>query len=282
MLKKKILQYVLTYKLSQDHLELFFGAVRSKGGFNNNPTARQFEAAYKRLLVHSEIRAPKTGNAIDLDSINILTCGSTPNILKTEVGNTLEDTEEYKSYIKTVEESIKDNYIISDAWNLTCYVEDIVSYISGFVIKGLKKIVNCSDCLINLESNEPLSNLQQRKTYGKLVKASKFVVGICREGENFFRFFNATKGIFNKKNKDLINILVTHTLNTINPSAFEVFGDHMYDDVVLSEHPIYISKLILKSYFNIRIYYETIKRLDVNRTNRSRSMNTKTILFRNE
>ena len=57
--EKKLLKYILTYKLSQDHLELFFGAVRSKGGYNNNPTARQFEAAYKRLLVHSEIRAPK-------------------------------------------------------------------------------------------------------------------------------------------------------------------------------------------------------------------------------
>jgi hypothetical protein len=32
------LKYLLTYKLSQDHLELFFGAVRSAGGFNNNPT----------------------------------------------------------------------------------------------------------------------------------------------------------------------------------------------------------------------------------------------------
>ena len=43
--------YILTYKFSQDHLELFFGAIRSSGGFNNNPTAEQFTAAYKRLLL---------------------------------------------------------------------------------------------------------------------------------------------------------------------------------------------------------------------------------------
>lgn len=30
---KKLLKYILTYKLSQDHLELFFGAIRSKGKF---------------------------------------------------------------------------------------------------------------------------------------------------------------------------------------------------------------------------------------------------------
>lgn len=46
------LSYLLTYKLSQDHLELFFAAVRGRGGFNNN----QFEAAYKRLLLRNEVK----------------------------------------------------------------------------------------------------------------------------------------------------------------------------------------------------------------------------------
>lgn len=45
------LKYLLTYKLSQDHLELFFGAVRSSLGCTNNPTVRQFISAYKRLLM---------------------------------------------------------------------------------------------------------------------------------------------------------------------------------------------------------------------------------------
>jgi hypothetical protein len=48
------LKYLLTYKLSQDHLELFFGAVRSRG-CNNNPTVRQFTAAHKRLLMHHNV-----------------------------------------------------------------------------------------------------------------------------------------------------------------------------------------------------------------------------------
>lgn len=110
--EKQLLKYILTYKLSQDHLELFFGAVRSKGGHNNNPTARQFEAAYKRLLVHSEIRAPKTGNAIDLESIPILSYGSHPKVLNTELGEKIEETEEYKTYLITVEQNIKENYLI--------------------------------------------------------------------------------------------------------------------------------------------------------------------------
>lgn len=46
--------YLPTSKLSQDHLELFFGVIRSFGHCNDNPTAKQFEAAFKRFIVHSE------------------------------------------------------------------------------------------------------------------------------------------------------------------------------------------------------------------------------------
>lgn len=44
------LQFIPSYKINQDHVELFFGAIRSHQGHNNNPTARQFKAAYIKLL----------------------------------------------------------------------------------------------------------------------------------------------------------------------------------------------------------------------------------------
>lgn len=68
VISDNILQFLLTYKLSQDHLEMFFSAVRSRGGFNNNPTAFQFESAYKRLLVHCEIKSPDSANCLAQDA----------------------------------------------------------------------------------------------------------------------------------------------------------------------------------------------------------------------
>ena len=65
------MNYLLTYKFSQDHLELFFGAIQSAGGFNNNPTAQQFTAAYKGLLMRSTIEGSK-GNCQKLDPTSIL------------------------------------------------------------------------------------------------------------------------------------------------------------------------------------------------------------------
>ena len=65
------LKYLLLYKFSQDHLELFFGAIRSAGGFNNNPTTGQFTAAYKRLLLRSSIKG-RNGNCINQDPMDVL------------------------------------------------------------------------------------------------------------------------------------------------------------------------------------------------------------------
>jgi len=65
------LKYLLTYKLSQDHLELFIGAVRSSLGSNNNPMVRQFTAANKRLLIRHNVKGG-LGNCTVQDTTTIL------------------------------------------------------------------------------------------------------------------------------------------------------------------------------------------------------------------
>ena len=49
------IKFLMTYKFSQDHIELFFGEIRSMGGNNNNPSARQFSSAYKKLIIHNKV-----------------------------------------------------------------------------------------------------------------------------------------------------------------------------------------------------------------------------------
>ena len=39
--QKQFLKYILGHKLSQDHLEIMFGTIRSSLGLNNNPTVTQ-------------------------------------------------------------------------------------------------------------------------------------------------------------------------------------------------------------------------------------------------
>lgn len=50
------LDYILFYKFSQDHLEQIFSLIRARGGFNDNPSTIDFTAAFKRLLIHNQLR----------------------------------------------------------------------------------------------------------------------------------------------------------------------------------------------------------------------------------
>ena len=74
--KNNYLQYILTYKFSQDHLEVLFSWIRAMGGFNNNPTSKQFASAYKKLLIHNEVRSSAEANCLVQDDTNILTVSS--------------------------------------------------------------------------------------------------------------------------------------------------------------------------------------------------------------
>jgi len=60
-------KYFLTYKLSQDHLELFFSKIRSCGGFNNNPSVVQFQAAFRSLVLKNCVTPSLAGNCMALD-----------------------------------------------------------------------------------------------------------------------------------------------------------------------------------------------------------------------
>jgi len=69
--KNDYFKYLLTYKVSQDHIELFFNAVRTRGGWCVNPTPYHFSAANKKLLAHHQIKA-SVGNIVAMDNTEIL------------------------------------------------------------------------------------------------------------------------------------------------------------------------------------------------------------------
>ncbi|XP_032690620.1 uncharacterized protein LOC116853601 [Odontomachus brunneus] len=68
----KLLKYVPYYKISQDHIELLFSSFRRHRGCNNNPTARQLKAAFKKILVHADVKNVNAANCISLEEIAIL------------------------------------------------------------------------------------------------------------------------------------------------------------------------------------------------------------------
>lgn len=71
MRKSNAPPYLLSYRFSQDLLELTHATLRGKGGFCTNPTAQSLKTAYKYVNARSCTKIA-TGNAIPLSDIPVL------------------------------------------------------------------------------------------------------------------------------------------------------------------------------------------------------------------
>ncbi|CAM4735759.1 unnamed protein product [Leuciscus chuanchicus] len=129
-------KYLLTYKLSQDHLELFFSAVRARGGYNNNnPTAQQFKAAYKRLLVRHQVKNG-TGNRLIRDGTNMLAVTVGPASRQFDVTPALPLDSDHDYSISPYVDSISE------------FKDAAIHYIAGYVVKKMP-------CSVALSSDPP-------------------------------------------------------------------------------------------------------------------------------
>jgi len=194
----KELDFLLTYKMSQDHLEMFFSAIRSREGFNNNPTALQFEIFFKRLLVHTEIMTSSGANFMVMDMTKILWVSS----------STSKPVEKSNIYLDMLCAEIEDDNINfnTNQFNvLQQVVEDIVEYIAGFIVRKLSRKLICDECTeVLTRTNTESGSLINIKSRGGLINPSVDVIYLCKVAE---RIFNSYKSLIPTK-PNIINYLL--------------------------------------------------------------------------
>lgn len=274
------LKYLLSYKLSQDHLEVFFSAIRSMGGHNNNPTAKLFQAAYKKLLIHTGVTGSLQANCIEqVPTIILAVSTSKGNKMKT-IDNLL--TENFENDA-TFHENTDHNYYITSASyskNLSLYISDIIEYIAGFVVRKIKSTVQCEICLKAIQSDTSSGNFVNIKNYSNVKQAltipSTDVIHICKIAEAEIRLLEKTDHLVQK---NILQKLIIKIMRNVRSSVFSEYYEHMYDNNVESNHIIHLIKIISFHYCNVRLYYKGNSLLD---DNRIRSKLTKTILFCNQ
>lgn len=273
--------FLPTYKLSQDHLECFFSAIRSKGGFNNNPTPSKFKSAYKRLIVHGELKHVATGNCSPLENIEILTYTNSryektinSTLRKLEISDDFDENDDYSLPLDN------DHDYLPDPTRLTEYTKEIVQYIAGFVTTKISKIVKCENCLILLVSDEEMpDSLIFKKDKGGLHRASRDVVYICEKAEKILRNrMTAMKDIFTGKN------IVLSMINECFKICRNVnlFRDHglIYEQSPLNNHTILLIKAVAFKYLQIRLYY--IAKRASEPDEKIRNLFNKLMLFKNQ
>lgn len=254
--KERIVDYVLSYKLSQDHVEMFFALIRRMNGFSNNPTTVQFESAYKKLLLNNmNVTVPTTANCTPQDETFIIShINDASMLLQTNVEkqnkNTVQSSKENqkKKRIRAprpskmssfpINEFLHSNYSVlehdyskKDAWIDSEYLDEVIKHTAGAVVHSIRKKIHCTKCLDMLYSKPSnKSKLTTLKNRGGLTFASDDVNFICHYGEKILRQY---KHVLLTPN---INFkLVTETLKIL-PTSILDDNDHVFDQVPLYDH----------------------------------------------
>lgn len=235
------LEYILTYRLSQDHLELFFNRIRRANGLNNNPNVIQFKNAYKKLLLKNFVPPSSTGNCeIWADEINSFLD------MKIDNDNMEKPLEEEENMLNTIDSNIIDD---------SKYKNNCLVYIAGYIVKNIHlKCLDCQNVLKAHEGDYPNANemkLLLRKNYEKqgmaLCIPSNSVCTIIKLCDNIFR---SLKNMSSIKQIDLY--VLRNVMNKMNNASLFCHAKQHFMEFI-THYPSLV-KLIINKFVKIRAH----------------------------
>ena len=289
------LKFVLTYKFSQDHIELLFNKIHRRCGWNNNPNVLQFKYALRWLLLRNSIEPSHTGNCTHFEDV---LCESNGLIDFSSKRNQHEDIAEAYDENEDIT-SCEAMLIQMDDESPNDLLDNILYYISGFLVRSLMKTLKCTKCrselLLNQDDPHALNTVEYPihakftlcKQKGGLLLPSPAVLKIVKATEVLFkkRVQWQKKGITSEKN---INLKIQYAiLKQLGPNIFNSSSTHFFEHTIGEEcnHLTSLVKLVTQKYLSLRLktYGKRYTEMVVHQNEPSlRHELTKTILFRNQ
>ena len=263
-------KYVLTYRFSQDQLEMFFSKIRSRFGWNNNPNALQFKWALRALLQKNQV-SPST-NA---------------NCSVIEEGKLAEEVNSIDSKVAS--------YLNSSA----IWQDDVMEYIGGYIAKKISKCLKCAECAAALAMEDvdvfpqtdhtycgssSKADLISFKSYGLLKRPTPSLVKVVKVADRHIRLMVGDWSNFSEK---ALKTLQRNALQETKPTVFNSLQQHslethVVDQSLRDDHITVLIKKITDLYSKIflhrfaKVYSERIVRQE---KPSQRNKLTKLILF---
>ena len=257
--QQKLLRYILTYKFSQDHVELFFSAVRSLNGRNNNPNFIQFKAAYRRILnIHDN--SIVSGNCTAQDETKIL---SSADVITSDQQVQTEQISRKYDFTQSMNEAPDHDYcMFSQADCYSPYTGTIVTYISGFVAKKLLRTTVCKTCANALYTTTPPHHdrrfiLIELKDKGGLTYPSSDVLKVTETTERVIRRYMSTTNGKPTNRQNVKQLILTGVLSHIvGLPVFDSIKGHMFETQITNNHIHTLCTSIVNAYMQIRFHHE--------------------------
>lgn len=258
---------ICCYRLSQDHLESFFSAIRSRGGSNNNPTAVQFKAAYKRLIVNNNVTISSNANCQEFNEMKMLRVEDKAQFYLNCINMRPGIEENIRT---TIDEAITqyDENLIGKTVD-DCFLNNAISMSAVGVQKKLIAKIKCEHCL-----NYLMRTSSEIDAHGDILFICKTAELELKIVTNNKRNINVSKHYVSMINRSLWKIL------NDKPNVFGLLSEHILEQDALLNHRNLIIKLTADLYLKGRLEQYAKGVIDFKKPIRKKL--TKLILFQGE
>ena len=260
--------FLNTYRFCQDHIEHIFGVIRQYGGWSNNPTARHFEAAWKKLLTHNQLSAVQTGNCSSPESIEILSVGSgsakcskgpskASKVFLDEINNDKKGQTSTEETYQVCE--LPPSVDVHGEFSTNEDMErQIVCYIGGYIARWLMKSLRCENCKETMKNHgklqddgdtDDINSLIRKKNFGGLLFPSSDLFDVCLATEKFLK----TSNMIEEVDLNVYQKATMLSYSFVTESVFEM-EHHGSIDEVFDSHRWKLIRLIASRYIEIRLF----------------------------
>ncbi|XP_041964775.1 uncharacterized protein LOC121723280 isoform X2 [Alosa sapidissima] len=273
-------RYVLTYRFSQDHLELLFNSIRASGGWNNNPNARQFKYIFRKLMARCGVVSSR-GNVTEQDDTESATIDISTSLSAVDVSSAA-GGEDLPSPFADIPALVHDHSYLPVRFN--GLADNALVYISGFVVRRALKKLSCDVCRASLVTDAASAIKDQSyhllclRNNGGLVIPSGGTVRVVRAAEWVIR--QASDSCRRSRPIQLLDITYIVRKRIGSEDVFEL-GEHIRGtQYVIDSHHHRLLTLVASLFFKLRLHHiAKMTTLSLQSNNMRQKLN-KTVLFK--
>lgn len=153
-------------------------------GFNDNPTAQQFEAAYRKLLIHNDVVCSKKANVIE-PGTKIL------NVSSNRPASKNHDQEQVVMNDIFLDEDFDDSFFAGS------YIDDahshslayMASVLEAKIIGGKRRLIKCEECVATFIENELLEDsfIRFKARRSNVMQPCRSTFEICKIVDSYIK-----------------------------------------------------------------------------------------------
>lgn len=244
----EVMSFIPTYALSQDHVEILFGKIRSANGCNDNPTVQQFGGAIRKIISSKILQISNGTNCIDFENTPYKSSGRSMLTVSSEKKRSVpggsvappdDDLDKVYDKIAEIEGMETDNPSSVDNFN-----DFSITHIAQIIENKIKCASgkHCSSCLDTFNQDEKMEVAFSSDKYPENPSVSTF--RICKIADRFLNETMFVSGI------DFNAIYQAICENTDESELFRA-TDFSHD----ASHKKQFIKLITDNYIDIKGTY---------------------------